>query len=125
MTGIPEFSTSSTVIGALKVARGFFAAPSHCTTETIANCSSVDFVVPAQAGTQGSGASSLAPGPPLSRGRRQYHVAQYQDREQSRRPHWPVGLLELAREARRRDNIAGAPDAGAAALSCVISTVSQ
>src|SRR2546430_12560703 len=41
-----EFSTSSTVIGApgaprLKVARGFFAAHSRCTTATIANYSCV------------------------------------------------------------------------------------
>src|SRR5690242_11693299 len=42
----------------------------RCTTETIANCSCVYFVVPANAGTQGSWASSLAPGPQLSRGRR-------------------------------------------------------
>src|SRR6516164_6204808 len=34
-----EFSTSSTVIGVLKVARGFLAAHSRCTTETIASCS--------------------------------------------------------------------------------------
>jgi hypothetical protein len=45
------------------------------------------------------------------------HVAQYRDREQSRRPYWPIGLLELAGEARRRDDIAGAPDAEAAALA--------
>jgi hypothetical protein len=45
------------------------------------------------------------------------HVAQYRDREQSRRPQRPIGLLELAGEARRRDDVAGAPDAGAAALS--------
>src|SRR5271167_2014221 len=35
---IREFSTSSTVIGVLKVARGFLAAHSRCTTETIASC---------------------------------------------------------------------------------------
>jgi len=63
-----EFGTSSMVIGALKVARGFFAAHSRCTTETIANCSCFYFVVPPKAGTQSSGTSSLAPGPPLSRG---------------------------------------------------------
>jgi hypothetical protein len=38
---IREFSTSSTVIGVLKVARGFFVAHSRCTTETIASCSCV------------------------------------------------------------------------------------
>ena len=83
--------------GVLKVAHGFFAAHSRCTTETIASCSSVYFVVPAHAGTQGSGVSSLAPGPPLSRARRQHHVAQDRDREQSRRPHRPIGLLETGR----------------------------
>src|SRR6266566_9247315 len=31
--------TMTTVIGSLKMARGFFAAHSRCTTETIANCS--------------------------------------------------------------------------------------
>ena len=36
-----EFSTSSTVIGVLKVARGFFDAHSRCTTATIASCSCV------------------------------------------------------------------------------------
>ncbi len=45
------------------------------------------------------------------------HVPQHRDREQSRRPHWPIGLLELAGEACRRDDIAGPPDAGAAALA--------
>src|SRR5262249_678753 len=35
-----KISTSSTVIGVLKVARGFFVAHSRCTTETIASCSS-------------------------------------------------------------------------------------
>jgi hypothetical protein len=35
---IREFTTSPTVIGALKVAR-FFPAHSRCMTETIANCS--------------------------------------------------------------------------------------
>jgi hypothetical protein len=45
------------------------------------------------------------------------HVAQDRDREQSRRPHRPIGLLELAGEAGRRDDIAGAPNAGAAALA--------
>ena len=45
------------------------------------------------------------------------HAAQHRDREQSRRPHRPIGLLELAREAGRRDDIAGAPDAGAATLA--------
>jgi hypothetical protein len=43
------------------------------------------------------------------------HIAQYGNREQSRRAHRPIGLLELAGEAGR--NIAGAPDAGAAALA--------
>ena len=46
-----------------------------------------------------------------------FHVAQYRDRKQSRRSHWPIGLLELAGEARGCDDIAGAPDAGAAALA--------
>jgi hypothetical protein len=36
-----EFSTSSTVIGSLNVARGFLAAHSRCTTETMAICSCV------------------------------------------------------------------------------------
>src|SRR6202040_2066683 len=45
------------------------------------------------------------------------HVAQHRDREQSRRPHRPIGLLELAGEAGRRDDIAGALDAGPAALA--------
>jgi hypothetical protein len=45
------------------------------------------------------------------------HVAQYRDREQSRWPQRPIGLLELAGETGRRDDIAGAPDAGAAALA--------
>jgi hypothetical protein len=45
------------------------------------------------------------------------HVTQYGDREQSGRPHWPIGLLEPAGEARRRHDIAGASDAGAAALA--------
>jgi hypothetical protein len=35
----------------------------------------------------------------------------------SRRPHRPIGLLELAGKAGRRVDIAGAPDAGAAALA--------
>ncbi len=39
------------VIGSLKMARVFFAAHSCCTTETIASCSCVYFVVPAKAGT--------------------------------------------------------------------------
>src|SRR5215831_3853301 len=77
-------------IGVLNVARGFFAAQSRCTTETIASCSCV------------------RPG---------LHVAQCRDRKQSRRPHWPVGLLELPGEVRRRGDIAGAPDAGAAAFA--------
>jgi len=46
-----------------------------------------------------------------------FHVAQYRDREQSRRPHWPIGLLELTGEAGRCDGIAGAADPGAAALA--------
>jgi hypothetical protein len=41
--------------------------PSRRTTETIANCSCFYFVVPAKAGTESSGATSLAAGPPLSR----------------------------------------------------------
>ena len=44
-------------------------------------------------------------------------VAPYRDREQSRRPHRPIGLLELAGEAPRRHDIADAPDAGVAALA--------
>jgi hypothetical protein len=36
---IREFSTSSTMIGALRVGRGFFAAHSRCATETVANWS--------------------------------------------------------------------------------------
>jgi hypothetical protein len=88
---IREFSTSSTVIGVLKVARGFFAAHSRCTTETIASCLCVQAI-----------------------GR---HVAQRRDREQSRRPHRPIGLLELAGEARGRDDIAGASGAAALAIS--------
>jgi hypothetical protein len=51
------------------------------------------------------------------------HVAQHRDREQSRRPHWPIGLLELAREARRRDDIAGAPTPERPLSPCVISSV--
>jgi len=39
------------------------------------------------------------------------HVTQDGNREQSRRPHWPIGLLEPAGEAGRRDDIAAAPDA--------------
>jgi hypothetical protein len=34
-----------------------------------------------------------------------------------RRPDWPIGLLEPAGETRGCDDIAGAPDAGAAALA--------
>ncbi len=45
------------------------------------------------------------------------HVAQDGNREQSRRPHRPIGLLELAGETARRDNVAGTPDTGAAALA--------
>ena len=36
-----EPSTSSTVIGSRNVARGFFAAHSRCTTDTMAICSCV------------------------------------------------------------------------------------
>jgi len=39
------------------------------------------------------------------------HVTQDGNREQSRRPHWPIGLLEPAGEAGGRDDIAAAPDA--------------
>src|ERR1700737_3802939 len=53
---------------------------------------------------------------PPARARRS-HIAQDGDREQRRRPHWPIGLLELAGEAGGCDDIAGAPDAGAAALA--------
>jgi len=52
----------------LKVARGFFAADSRCTTGTIANCSSVYCVVPAQAGTQCFRRLIARPGAPLSPG---------------------------------------------------------
>jgi hypothetical protein len=45
------------------------------------------------------------------------HVAQHGDREQSRRPHWAIGLFELAGEARGHHDIAGTSDAGAAALA--------
>jgi hypothetical protein len=45
------------------------------------------------------------------------HVAPYRDREQSRRAHRPIGLLELARKAGGRHGIAGAANAGAAALA--------
>jgi hypothetical protein len=45
------------------------------------------------------------------------HVAQYRNPEQSRRAHRPIGLLELAGEARRCHDIASAPDLGAAALA--------
>jgi hypothetical protein len=45
------------------------------------------------------------------------HVAQHGNREQSRRPHRPIGLLELAGEAGGRHDIAGAPDPGAAAFA--------
>ena len=45
------------------------------------------------------------------------HVTQRRDREQSRRPHWPIGLLKLAGEARGCDDLAGAAKAGAAALA--------
>ena len=38
-------------------------------------------------------------------------VAQHGNREQTRRSHWPIGLLELAGE------VAGAADAGAASLA--------
>ncbi len=41
----------TTAIGSLKMTRGFFAAHSRCTAETIANCSCVYIVVPAKAGT--------------------------------------------------------------------------
>jgi hypothetical protein len=44
-------------------------------------------------------------------------VAQDRDREQSRRPHRAIGLLELAGEARGGDDIAGAADAAAAAFA--------
>jgi hypothetical protein len=45
------------------------------------------------------------------------HVAQYGNREQSRRTHRPIGLLELAGDAGGRDHITGAPNAEAAALA--------
>ena len=45
------------------------------------------------------------------------HVAQYRDREQSRRPHWPIGLPELADEAGGCCDIARAPNDRAAALA--------
>ena len=45
------------------------------------------------------------------------HGAQHRDPEQNRRPHRSIGLLELAGQARGCDDIAGAPDPGAAALA--------
>jgi hypothetical protein len=71
---IREVKTSSTVIGVLKVARGFFAAHSRCTTETIAKL--------------------------LMRQAIGLDVAQDRDREQCRRPHRPIGLLELTGDCR-------------------------
>jgi hypothetical protein len=53
------------------------------------------------------------------------HAAQHGYREQSRGPHRPIGLLELAGEAGGRHDIAGAPDAGAAALAMGDHTVSH
>ena len=103
--------------GVLKLARGFSTAHWRCTTETIANCSCFYFVVPAKAGTQSSGASSLALGPRFRGGDGEDQVAQHRDREQSRRPHRPIRPLELAGEAGGRHDIAGAPDARAAALA--------
>jgi hypothetical protein len=74
-----------------KLVSAFLAAHSRCTTETIASC-----LVGQAIG---------------------FHVAQHRDHEQSRRPHRPIGLVELAGEARRRDDIAGAAGTGAAALA--------
>jgi hypothetical protein len=45
------------------------------------------------------------------------HVGQDRDRKQSRRPHRPIGLLELAGETGGCHDVAGAPDAGASALA--------
>jgi hypothetical protein len=33
-------------------------------------------------------------------------LAEQRDREQSRRPHWPMGLLELTGDAHRRRDVA-------------------
>jgi hypothetical protein len=41
------------------------------------------------------------------------HVPKHRDRQQSRRPHRPIRLLELVGEARWRHDIARAPDPGA------------
>ena len=59
----------------MNVARGFLAAHSRCTTETIAQ---------------------LLVGQAIG-----LHVAQHRDREQSRRSHPSKGLLELADKNRR------------------------
>jgi hypothetical protein len=40
-------------------------------------------------------------------------------------PHWPIGLLELAGVAGRREDIPSVSDAGAALSPCLINTVSQ
>jgi len=64
------------------------------------------------------------------------HVAQYRDREQSRRPHWPTPTLTLPRLRRREGRGLPARLVGAVTLrmrptpkrplsSCVINTVSQ
>jgi hypothetical protein len=45
------------------------------------------------------------------------HIAQDRNREQSRRPHRAIGLLELAGKDRGGRDIAGAPDPGAATLA--------
>ena len=114
------------------MARGFFAAHSRCTTKTIANCSPVYFVVPAQAGTHGSEDSSLAPGPRFRGGGGKHHVAQQRDREQNR---WPTPTLTLPRK-RGREGRGPARLVGATTLRVrptperplspwVISTVSQ
>jgi hypothetical protein len=84
-------------------------------TETVATCSCSSFPRKREPRAPGPRRSPWAP---LSRGAAEKdHVAQHRDREQSRRPHRPIGLLELAGEARRRHDIAGSPDAGAAALA--------
>src|SRR5216683_6952214 len=53
------------------------------------------------------------------------HVAQHGNHEQSRRPQGAIGLLELAGEAGRRHDVAGAPDARATALAMGVQYVSH
>jgi hypothetical protein len=51
------------------------------------------------------------------------HVAQYRDREQSRRPQGAIGLLELAGKARACCDISDAPVTGADFSPWVIGNV--